>query len=82
MKHVSPNTPLKIQEEERISANDVFEHLTKNVVQFLTHNINILYGWMTFHSFDNILEDFDSLSTRTWMEEWINVIATKLMMDS
>ena len=59
MTEVTPETPMKIQEEE-IKVQDVFEHLIK-ILDISKQNVNNMKKWMVFQGFDDILQILGAL---------------------
>ena len=54
MTEVTPETPMKIQEEE-IKVKDGFEHLIK-ILDISEQNVNMMMEWMAFQGFEDILQ--------------------------
>ena len=59
MTGVTPETPMKLQEEE-IKVEDGFEHLIK-VIDISELNVNIMKEWMACQGFEDILQILGSL---------------------
>ena len=59
MTEVTPETPMKIQEEQ-IKVQDVFEHLIK-ILDISEQNVNNMKEWMAFQGFEDILQILGAL---------------------
>ena len=59
MTEVTPETPMKMQEEE-IKVDDVFEHLIK-VIDISEQHVSLMKEWMAFQGFEDILQILLSL---------------------